>query len=175
MAKTRKPSGSKSRPQPSHLIGIYAGSFDPPTLGHLDLIARASQMVGQLVVAIGAAQGKAPLFSVEERLDLTKALCRPYPNVAVQSFAGLTVDFAAEVGAALIIRGLRSASDYDYEMRMAQMNQAMKPNLHTIFLPTRPDLSHISSSLAREIARHGGDVSLLVPPAVVRPLRRKFA
>jgi pantetheine-phosphate adenylyltransferase len=167
--------GNKKLSPVKQRVGIFAGSFDPPTLGHQDLIRRASLLLDELVVAVGAADGKSPLFTTAERVAMTQALCSEYKNVRVISFDGLTVDCALAEGATTIIRGVRSAIDYDYEMRMALMNQAMKPQLQTIFLPTRAELSHISSSLAKEIARHGGDSRLLVPSLVARELKKKFS
>lgn len=169
-----KVASNRQRQRLSKQVGIYAGSFDPPTLGHMDVIERASELVDRLIVGVGTSAGKAPLFSPEERSELLTQLCRSQRNVVVSNFSGLTVDFAAQAGATVIIRGLRSAADYDYEMRMAQMNHALRPGLHTIFLPTRAELSHISSSLAKEIARYGGDSALLVPELVDKALRKKF-
>ena len=167
--------GTNQRSPGRQRVGIFAGSFDPLTLGHQDLIRRAGSLMDELVVAVGAADGKSPLFTMAERVAMAKAICREFNNVRVISFDGLTVDCALAEGATTIIRGVRSAIDYDYEMRMALMNQAMKPQLQTIFLPTRADLSHISSYLAKEIARYGGDSSLLVPALVERELKKKFS
>ena len=157
------------------LWGLFAGSFDPPTLGHLDLITRASMLVDHLVVAIGASDGKSPLFTTKERLAMTAAICRPLTNVKVVSFEGLTVDSAKKYGATVLFRGVRSAIDYDYEVRMATMNQSLNTEVQTIFLPARAELSHISSTLAKEIARFGGDFRLLVPEFVAIELGKKFA
>ncbi|MEN9835740.1 MAG: hypothetical protein RL011_1933 [Pseudomonadota bacterium] len=156
-------------------VGIFAGSFDPPTYGHIDLIERATQLVDHLVIGIGASEGKVPLFSTDERIALIKSLGSKLKNISVETYSGLTVDFATRVGATVSIRGVRSAIDYDYEMRMALMNQTLKPDLQTLFLPTRAEFSHVSSTLAKEIARHGGACELLVPGLVARALKRKFA
>lgn len=172
---TKTGRGARTTKKAARRIGIFAGSFDPPTRGHIDLIERATQLVDELVIGIGAADGKAPLFTTEERVALIKSLSAGLKNVKVETYSGLTVDFATKVGATVSIRGVRSAIDYDYEMRMALMNQTLKPDLQTLFLPTRAEFSHISSTLAKEIARHGGDCKLLVPGPVAKALKLKFA
>lgn len=156
-------------------IAVYTGSFDPMTLGHLDVITRASKLFDRLIVAVGEAREKKPLFSVTERIDLVKAVCVKVKNIEVASFSGLAVDYAAQMGAICLIRGLRSTADYSYEMQMALMNRAMKPAIETVFFPTSPEYSHISSSLAKDIALHGGDMNLLVPPLVSKRLAEKMA
>lgn len=162
--------GSKSK----ETVAVYAGSFDPLTLGHLDVIKRASGLFSSLVVAVGEAREKKPLFPYEERVALIQDCTSGLKNVTVESFSGLAVNFARKVGAGAMIRGVRSTADYAYEVQMALMNRAMTPEIETIFIPTSPQYSHISSSLAKEIALHGGDMSLLVPPVVVNKLAEKL-
>ena len=154
---------------------IYAGSFDPITRGHEDLIGRALQFVDQLVVAIATNVGKQPLFSLEERLDMIRAATEGEPRVEVLQFDGLLVDFARSIDATVIIRGLRAVSDFEYEFQMALMNRTLDPGIETVFLMPAFDKTYVSSSLVREVARFGGDVSQLVHPAVVRALKQKFA
>lgn len=153
---------------------VYTGSFDPMTLGHLDVIERASGLFDRLIVGIGEASAKTPLFPLKERIALVKKICADLKNVEVESFKGLAVDFARSLKATALIRGLRSSADYNYEMQMALMNRAMAPDLETLFIPTSPQFSHISSSLAKEIALHGGDVNLLVPALVSKKLAEKI-
>ncbi len=157
-------------------VGIYTGSFDPMTLGHYDVIKRAAQLFDEVVVALGEGRGKSPLFTLDERIDLIKVVCRDLGKIKVECFNGLAVSYVREkVGkGGVMIRGLRNTSDYTYETQMAHMNKALADDIETIFLATSPAYSHISSSLAKEIAYHGGDVSLLVPPAVAQALALKF-
>ncbi|MBX3183694.1 MAG: pantetheine-phosphate adenylyltransferase [Polyangiaceae bacterium] len=156
-------------------LAIYAGSFDPPTHGHLDLVERASHLFHEVVVAIGIHPTRKALFNVEERLVLLREVCRPFPNVRVSSFSGLLVDYGREVGARVIVRGLRAATDFEYELQIAHANADLHPELDTVFLPTRANYGFISASLVREIASHGGDVSRYAPPAVCQALAQKFA
>ena len=156
-------------------IAVYPGSFDPMTLGHLDIIGRSASYFDLLVVGIGANDEKSGLFSVPERLAIIRDACQAHPNIEVQGFTGLTVDFAKKVGAATIIRGLRNEMDYQYEFQMAMTNRLLSKGMETLFLPTQQHLCHISSKLVKEIARLGGDVSSLVPPAVVLKLKEKFS
>lgn len=155
-------------------LAVYTGSFDPITLGHFDVIQRAAKLFDTLVVAVGEARGKTPLFSVKERVELLRKMCKDLPNVEVESFSGLAVTYAAKRKACALIRGLRSATDYAYEVQMALMNRAMDHAIETLFIPTAPEFSHISSSLAKDIALHGGDVALLVPPLVAKKLAEKL-
>jgi pantetheine-phosphate adenylyltransferase len=156
------------------ILGVYAGSFDPPTLGHLDLIQRASALVGRLVVAVGVHPTRKPLFSAEERVALLRELLAGRASIEVQTYQGLLVDHCRVIGAQVIVRGLRGGMDLDYELPIAQANQAMAPEIETIFLAPRPEHGFVSASLAREIAGHGGDVSRFVAPPVAEALRRKF-
>ena len=155
-------------------IAVYPGSFDPITKGHEDLIHRSLGFVDRMVVAVAVNVAKQPLFSFEERVTLIRE-CVPDKRVEVQSFDGLLVDFAKKVGATVIVRGLRAVSDFKYEFQMALMNRNLGPDIETVFLVPAFDLTYLSSSLVREVARFGGDVSALVHPAVQKALKRKFA
>jgi pantetheine-phosphate adenylyltransferase len=154
-------------------IAVYPGSFDPVTKGHEDLIRRSLAFADKVIVAVAMNPAKPPLFSLEERLALIRGAV-PDRAVLVQSFDGLLVEFARAVGAAVIVRGLRAVSDFEYEFQMALMNRTLAPRLETVFLMPAFDLTYISSSLVREVARFGGDVSALVHPAVQQALRTKF-
>jgi pantetheine-phosphate adenylyltransferase len=158
---------------------LYAGSFDPVTNGHLDVVRHAVRLADKLVIAIGVHPGKAPLFSHEERLAMLVETCAPIARQAkcdfdCITFAGLVVDAARESGATLLIRGLRDASDFDYEMQMAGMNEAMAPEVQTVFLPASASVRPITATLVRQIAGMGGDVSAFVPAAVVARLNKKL-
>jgi len=153
---------------------LYPGSFDPVTLGHVDIIRRAARIADRLVIAIGVHHGKAPLFSAEERIamlrDVTAAM-GVGAGIEVVTFSGLVVDAMREVGADLLVRGLRDATDFDYEMQMAGMNAAMSPGIDVVFLPASPAHRHIAASLVRQIAAMGGDVTPFVPPLVAEKLK----
>ena len=155
-------------------IAVYPGSFDPVTKGHEDLIRRSLAFVDRVVVAVAVNVAKQPLFTLEERVGLIRETVR-LPGVEVQSFDGLLVEFARRIGASVIVRGLRAVSDFEYEFQMALMNRNLDPKLETVFLVPAFDLTYLSSSLVREVARFGGDVSQLVHPAVQQALKRKFA
>ena len=154
-------------------MGIYPGSFDPVTRGHEDLIRRSLTFVDRVVVAVAVNVAKQPLFTLEERVTLIRETVR-FPEVEVQAFDGLLVDFARSAGASIIVRGLRAVSDFEYEFQMALMNRNLAPELETVFLVPAFDLTYLSSSLVREVARFGGDVSPLVHPVVQRALKRKY-
>jgi pantetheine-phosphate adenylyltransferase len=156
-------------------VAIYAGSFDPITRGHEDLIHRSLEFVDRLIVAVATNSTKQPLFTVEERVELIRATMSEEPRVAVMSFNGLLADFAAREGANLLIRGLRAVSDFEYEYQMALMNRHLSPKLETVYMVPSLDTTYISASLVREIARYGGDLSSLVHPAVADALRRRSA
>lgn len=155
-------------------LAIYAGSFDPPTYGHLDLVERASKLFPRVIVAVGVNRSRSPLFSIEERLSLMREISKPFSNVTVESFEGLLVDYGKRVGARVIVRGLRAGTDFEYELQIAHANADLKPEIDTVFLPTRTNYGFISASLVREIASHGGDVSRYAPEAVCKALTQKF-
>jgi pantetheine-phosphate adenylyltransferase len=160
-------------------IAFYAGSFDPVTNGHVDVITGASRLCDILVLAIGVHPGKTPIFSAEERADLLREVAGPIAAAAgvavkVVTFDHLTVRAAREAGATLMIRGLRDATDFDYEMQLSGMNEAMEPELQTVFLPASASVRHITATLVRQISSMGGDVSPFVPAAVNERLKRKF-
>jgi pantetheine-phosphate adenylyltransferase len=170
----RKP--EESRPARQEMrVAVYAGSFDPITRGHEDLIRRSLEFVDRLVVAVAVNSAKQPLFTTEERLAMITTTVGDEPRVEVRSFAGLLVDCAAEVGARLVIRGLRAVSDFEYEFQMALMNRHLTSGgLETVFMVPSLDTTYISSSIVREVARYGGNVRDLVHPKVAEALRRKF-
>ncbi|MFN0263591.1 pantetheine-phosphate adenylyltransferase [Tepidamorphus sp. 3E244] len=153
---------------------FYPGSFDPVTNGHLDVIARASGLCDRLVVAVGVHHGKVPVFSSDERIDMLKeqatAIAAKGCEIEIVTFAGLVVDAAREHGATAIIRGLRDATDFDYEMQMVGMNRQLAEDIDTVFLPASAHVRHIAASLVRQIAAMGGDVSHFLPPAVAEAL-----
>ena len=154
-------------------VAVYPGSFDPITRGHEDLISRSLRFADKVIVAVAVNATKQPLFSPEERVVLIREAVSP-AAVEVRSFEGLLVDFARRVGATVIVRGLRAVSDFEYEFQMALMNRNLEPALETVFLVPAFDLTYLSSSLVREVARYGGDVSQLVHPAVLKALKQKF-
>ena len=154
-------------------LGIYPGSFDPITRGHEDLIRRSLGFVDRVIVAVAVNSAKQPLFTAEERLGLIRATVDDR-RVEVKAFEGLLVDFAKSAGATVIVRGLRAVSDFEYEFQMALMNRTLAPGIETVFLVPAFDLTYLSSSLVREVARYGGDVSTLVQPAVQQALKRKY-
>ena len=161
-------------------IALYAGSFDPVTNGHLDVVRHAARLADRLVLAIGVHPGKAPLFSPQERLDMLMETCGPLAKAAgcelkCVTFSDLVVTTAKREGASLLIRGLRDGTDLDYEMQMAGMNETMAPETQTVFLPASPIVRPITATLVRQIAGMGGDVSAFVPASVVVRLKKKFA
>jgi pantetheine-phosphate adenylyltransferase len=155
-------------------IALYAGSFDPITRGHEDLVSRSLEFVDKLVVAVATNVAKQPLFTVGERVDLIRAAVNNNSRVEVRQFSGLLVDFAREVGAKVLIRGLRAVSDFEYEYQMALMNRHLSPGLETVFMVPSLDTTYISASLVREVARFGGEIGDLVHPAVAAALRGKY-
>jgi pantetheine-phosphate adenylyltransferase len=158
----------------ARITAIYPGSFDPITCGHLDLIARGSRLVDRLVVAILRNESKQPLFSVEERAAMLQQVVKPYGNVEVGTFDGLTVAYAVERGATVILRGIRAISDYEYELQMALMNRRLQPGIETVFLMAAETYSFVSSKLVKQVASLGGDVTGLVPPMVEERLRERL-
>ena len=157
---------------PLDKIAIYPGSFDPITNGHLDLIERGSALFDKLIVAILRNEEKQAFFTVEERTEMLNEVVR-FPNVEVASFDGLLVDYAADCGASVILRGIRAVSDYEYELQMALMNRRLKPEIETVFLLAGEAHSFISSRLVKEVIRLGGNISGLVPPSVEGRLRKR--
>jgi pantetheine-phosphate adenylyltransferase len=157
------------------IIAIYPGTFDPITNGHLDLIARASRLYQKVIVAVAANKNKVPLFSLEERVELVKAVTPEFANVQIIGFDNLLVDCANQYGANVILRGLRAVSDFEYEFQLAGMNRRLAPQLETMFLTPAEQYEFISSSMIREIAQFNGDVSSFVPDLVRRRLIEKFS
>ena len=153
---------------------IYPGSFDPLTNGHLDLIARGSKIFEELIVAILRNPEKDPLFTVSERCDMLEQMVRSFPNVRVETFEGLLVDYAMKKNAKAVLRGIRAISDYEYELQMALMNRKLQPQLETVFMMPAEAYSYLSSRLVKEIFRLGGSVRGLVPELVEQKLREKF-
>jgi pantetheine-phosphate adenylyltransferase len=157
------------------LIAVYAGSFDPVTLGHVDLIERAGNLFDQVIIAVGRHPTKKAFFSFQERIDLLTEATKGFSNVRVDSFDGLLIQYCESIGARLIVRGLRAVTDFEYELQIAHANADMVPKVDTIFLPTRTKYGFVSASLVREIASHGGDVSHYAPTPVCEALKAKFA
>lgn len=155
-------------------IAIYPGSFDPPTRGHEDLIRRSLALADRVIVAVATNASKQPLFSVEERLELLRTAVGDDPRITFDTFPGLLAEYAKSVGATMVVRGLRAVSDFEYEFQMALMNRQLHPALETVFLVPAVDLTYLSSSLVREVARLGGNVSALVHPAVATALTQRF-
>ena len=155
-------------------IAVYPGSFDPPTKGHEDLVRRSLALADRLIVAVAVNVGKQPLFTVEERLEMLRTAVGDHSRISFQSFDGLLAEFAKKVGATIIVRGLRAVSDFEYEFQMALMNRQLHPSLETVFLVPAVDLTYLSSSLVREVARYGGDVKPMVHPVVAAALARRF-
>lgn len=155
-------------------IAVYAGTFDPITFGHVDLIERASRMFDQVVVGIAASPNKKPLFSLDERVEMTRTVLQGYSNVTVHGFQSLLLEFAREHGANIILRGLRAVADFDYEFQLATMNRFMDPNVESIFLMPAEKYMYISSSIVREIAALKGEVTGFVPAEVAAALEKKY-
>jgi len=156
------------------LRAIYPGSFDPVTLGHLDIIRRSASMVDELIVGVLNNKAKSPLFSVEERVKMLGEVTKELPNVKVIPFAGLLVDFARQTESKMIIRGLRAITDFEYELQMSQMNRKLEENVETVFLTTNLEYSYLSSSMVKEVAAFGGDISQLVPALVADKVIEKM-
>jgi pantetheine-phosphate adenylyltransferase len=155
-------------------VALYPGSFDPVTNGHLDVLFRARRLADRVVVAILENDEKKPLFSLDERVEMVREIVGPDPAVSVRSFSGRLVDFAEEIGANLLVRGLRAISDYEYELQMALMNRRLAPSIETVFLMAKEEYSYVSSRLVKEVARLGADVSGLVPEPVLRRLQARL-
>ena len=160
-------------PVTQELTAIYPGTFDPMTLGHQDLMRRASRLFSRLIVAVAAGHHKRTMFSVEERLEIARELAAKYPNVEVVAFRGLLRDFVVEHGGKVVVRGLRAVSDFEYEFQMAGMNRQLMPEVETLFLTPSDQYQFISGTFVREIAVLGGDVSKFVAPSVLERLQRR--
>ncbi len=155
-------------------IAIYPGSFDPMTYGHLDLIKRASLLFDKLVVGVLVNSAKTPLFSIEERVNMIERAISDIPNVEVRRFTGLTVDFAVECNAQAIVRGLRAVTDYEYELSIAQTNRVLRHNIDSVFLATSLDYAYLSSTVVKEVASYGEDISRFVPGFVADAIMQKI-
>ncbi|MGB0763845.1 MAG: pantetheine-phosphate adenylyltransferase [Luminiphilus sp.] len=153
---------------------VYPGTFDPITNGHIDLVERAARLFDQVVVAIAESQKKQPLFDLEERVALSQQSLHHLDNVKVAGFSGLLTDFVSEQGSNCVLRGLRAVADFEYEFQLANMNRAIKPDFESVFLTPAEDLAYISSSLVREIASMGGNITPFVAEPVAMALQRKF-
>ena len=153
-------------------VGIYPGSFDPPTNGHLDIVERSSRLFDRVVVGVGRNLSKKTLFSADERVGLMKEACKKWPNIEIRSFDGLQVDFAKECGASFIIRGIRALSDFEFEFEMGNMNRRLAPGIDMVFLMTAPEYLFLSASRVKELAAFGAGIDSLVPPNVARALRQ---
>ena len=157
-----------------NITAIYPGSFDPITLGHLDIIKRASTLFNKVIIAVAINSDKKPMFSEKSRVKMIKNVTKNIPNIKVDFFNGLLVEYAKVKNAKVIIRGIRALSDYEYEFNMALMNRSLNENITTTFLVAHQNYTHLSSSLVREVATLGGDVSKLVPKYVIEELSRKI-
>lgn len=166
-------SGTKGETQMSR--AIYPGSFDPVTLGHLDIIERAARVLDELIIGVLVNNAKTPLFTIEERVEMLRECTKQYPNVSVATFDGMTVDFARSVGATVMIRGLRAVTDFEVEMQIAQTNHIVEPAIDTMFFTTSLQYAYLSSTIVKEVAYYGSDVSKFVTPNVAARLREKYA
>ena len=155
-------------------IGLYPGTFDPVTRGHLDIITRSAKLVDKLVIGVLPNQAKKPWFSVEERMELIRKCTSDISNVEVKSFDGLTVDFGKQLGASVIVRGLRAITDFEYELQIAQINHKLSPELDTVFFTTNVEYSYVSSSIVKEVASYGGDISSFVAPQIIDDIYNKY-
>jgi pantetheine-phosphate adenylyltransferase len=162
-------------PLARHLTAIYPGTFDPMTLGHEDLMRRASRLFDRLVLAVAAGHHKRTMFTIAERLEIAAEIAAPYKNVEVTAFRGLLRDFVIDVGGEVVIRGLRAVSDFEYEFQMAGMNRQLMPEVETLFLTPSDQYQFVSGTFVREIAVLGGDVSKFVAPSVLERLRQRVA
>ena len=155
-------------------VAVYPGSFDPVTLGHIDIIQRTAKMFDKVVIGVLRNRSKSPLFTAEERVELLKQVTADIPNVEVQSFQGLLIDFVRQNHANVIVRGLRAITDFEYELQMAQTNRIMSPDLDTLFLTTSLEYAYLSSTTVKEVAAFGGDISAFVPPYVEEKIRERM-
>lgn len=155
-------------------IGIYPGSFDPVTFGHIDIIMRSSKLVDKLIIGVLKNSAKTPLYTTDERVIFLKEITKDIPNVEIEAYEGLLVDFADEKKANILVRGLRAITDFEYELQLAQTNHKLNPIIDTVFLTTSVEYAYLSSSTVREIASYGGDVSQFVPECIVNTIYDKF-
>ena len=156
------------------ITGIYPGSFDTVTLGHLDIIKRSSKLVDHLIIGVLNNSAKKPLFTAQERVEMLKLVAQGIPNVSVETFDGLTVDFAKSRNATVMFRGLRAVTDFEYEIQIAQTNHAVMPDIDTVFLTTSVQYSYLSSSIVKEVASYGGDITKFVPENILPLVLDKF-
>lgn len=156
------------------LRAVYPGSFDPVTYGHLDIIRRSRSLADELIVGVLNNKAKTPLFSVEERVKMLKEMTKNMPGVKVVPFEGLLIDFAKEMSAGIVVRGLRAVTDFEYELQMAQTNNKLSPELETVFLTTSLEYSYLSSTIVKEVAAFGGDISQFVPETIERRIQEKI-
>lgn len=155
-------------------ICVYPGSFDPVTLGHLDIIERAGRLFSEVRVAVLNNPDKSKAFSVDERMAMLKKACIRFPNIQIDSFSGLLVDYMRKTGAGIVLRGLRSASDFETEFQMAQMNSQLSVTMESLFMMTSPDYAYISSGIVKQIASFGGDISAFVPDCILPEVTKRF-
>ena len=155
-------------------VGIYPGSFDPVTLGHLDIIRRSASIADELIVGILNNKAKTPLFSVGERVRMLEEVTKDFPNVKIIPFEGLLVEFAKQMDAKVIVRGLRAITDFEYELQMSQTNQKIEPEIETLFLTTSLEFSFLSSTTVKEVASFGGDITQFVPEVIVKKIKEKI-
>ena len=153
---------------------VYPGSFDPITFGHLDIIERSSKIVDELVIGVLRNSAKNSLFSLDERVTMIKEMTQHLPNVKVESFEGLLIDYMEEIGVTIIIRGLRAVTDFEYELQIAQTNHVQKPGIETVFLTTNLNYSYLSSTIVKEFASYGGDISQFVPKQIIDKIYEKY-
>ena len=156
------------------LRAVYPGSFDPVTYGHLDIIRRSRSLADELIVGVLNNKAKTPLFSVEERVKMLEEMTKNMPGVKVVPFEGLLIDFAKEMSAGIVVRGLRAVTDFEYELQMAQTNNKLSPELETVFLATSLEYSYLSSTIVKEVAAFGGDISQFVPETIERRIQEKI-
>ena len=153
---------------------VYPGSFDPVTLGHMDIIERTAHMFDHVIIGVLQNNSKTPLFSVEERVNILEKATKDIPNVIIKPFNGLSVNFAKENEAQVIVRGLRAVTDFEYELQMAQTNRVLAPDVDTVFLTTSLEYAYVSSTIMKEVARFGGDLSKFAPPEIIQALHSKM-
>ena len=155
-------------------IALYPGSFDPITLGHLDIVKRASSVFDHVVIGVLNNNAKTPLFSIEERVKILEEVTKDIPNVSIGSFQGLTVDYASEIGATIIVRGLRAITDFEFELQLSQTNRKLNANIDTMFFTTSEEFAYLSSTSVKEIAYYGGAFEQFVPESVIPHMREKY-